>query len=168
MNSIFTRRSVRSFLPKEVEADKIEKLLQAAMQAPSAMNQQPWEFIVVRGAENLEKLSHFHVYATSMVGADFAIIVLCNNERLKSPLAWQQDLGAATQNLLLEATELGLGTVWFGTAPHQPRMDYVREFCDLPEHMVPYSVIAGGYPKDPDANHFKNRFDPTRVRYITE
>lgn len=168
MNAIFTRRSVRQFSTKPVEDEKVEQLLRAAMQAPSAKNQQPWEFIVVKGAENLEKLSHFHTFASSMAGANFAVIVLCNNDRLTMAPAWQQDLGAATQNLLLEAADLGLGAVWYGTAPHENRIAFVRDFCNLSENLVPYSVVAVGYPKSETANHFIDRFDASRIRYIEE
>ncbi len=167
MNAIFTRRSVRTFLAKEVEQEKIEKLLRAAMQAPSAANQRPWEFMVIRGKENLLTLSQYNPYASCLKNADLGIIVLGNQERLIFPEYWQQDLAAATQNILLEATELELGTVWFGTAPDQERMAYIQKLYNLSDNLLPYSVIAVGYPKDSNANAFIDRFEENRVHYIS-
>lgn len=166
MNSIFTRRSVRSFLEKDVEPEKIEKLLRAAMQAPSAGNQQPWEFLVVTGKDNLEKLSQVHMYSGSLKDANVGIVVLCNRERMHFPNYWQQDLGACTQNILLEATELGLGTVWYGIAPLEDRVEYIQSLYALDPILVPYSMIAVGYAKDEDANKFIDRYEPSRVKYI--
>jgi nitroreductase len=166
MNAIFTRRSVRNFLEKDVEMEKIDKLLRAAMQAPSAANQQPWEFLVVTGKENLIALSQCSPYAASLKNAKVGIVVLANQERLMFKDYWQQDLGAATQNILLEATELELGTVWYGTAPDQERMKYIQNLYDLQENLVPFSVIAIGYPKKEDANSFVDRYDEKRVHYI--
>ncbi len=166
MNSIFTRRSVRAFIEKEVEQEKIEKILRAGMQAPSAKNGQPWEFIVVKGKENLEKLSHYNEFASCLKWANVGIVVLGNIERTTLPEFIQQDLAAVTQNMMLEATELGLGTVWFGTTPVQHKMDYITEFFGLEENLQPFSVIAVGYPRDENANRFIDRYDPSRVRYF--
>ncbi len=166
MNAIFTRRSVRNFLEKDVEKEKIDRLLRAAMQAPSAANQQPWEFLVVTGKENLNTLSQCSPYAASLKNAKVGIVVLANQERLMFKDYWQQDLGAATQNILLEAVELELGTVWYGTAPDQERMKYIQNLYNLQENLVPFSVIAVGYPKKEDANSFVDRYDEKRVHYI--
>lgn len=166
MNSIFTRRSVRSFSSQEVENEKIEMLLRAAMQAPSAGNQQPWEFLVVKGKDNLEKLSQYNPYSSSLAGANVAIIVLGNKKRFRFPEHWEQDLGACTQNILLEATELGLGSVWYGTAPCEERMNYLINLYQLEENILPYSVIGLGYPQNKEANVFIDRYDQSRVRFI--
>ncbi|OON96230.1 MAG: nitroreductase [Epulopiscium sp. Nele67-Bin005] len=166
MNSIFTRRSVRQFAQKTVEPEKIDKMLRAGMQAPSAYNQQCWEFIVVRGVENLEELSKIHQYSACLKGADVGIIILGNKDKMKMPYFWEQDLGACTQNVMLQATELGLGTVWFGTAPVEEHIKFVRDLYDLGENLVPYSILAVGYPQSEDANKFVDRFDETKIRYI--
>lgn len=166
MNSIFTRRSVRQFADKPVEIEKVEKLLRAAMQAPSAANQQPWEFIVVTDKTSLMKLSQYNPYAGSLKNADLAIIVLGNTDRMMYPEHWEQDLGAATQNILIEATELGLGSVWFGTAPNAERMAFIRNLYSIDEKLLPYSVIAIGYPIDENVFKFVDRYDETRVRYF--
>ncbi len=166
MNAIFTRRSIRHFLDKEVEQEKVEKILQAAMQAPSACNGQPWEFIVVRGKENLEALSKYSPYAGSLKKANVGIVVLGNTQKTPYPDYLQQDLGAATQNILLQATELGLGTCWFGTCPDKARMDYLSKLYQLENHLMPFCVISLGYPDKENANHFVNRFNPSAIRYI--
>lgn len=166
MNSIFTRRSVRNFTKDVVEEEKIETLLKAAMQAPSACNQQAWEFIVVEGRENLDKLSTANPYSSSLQQATLAIIVLGNTQLMTAPDYWEQDLGAVTQNILLQATELNLGAVWYGTAPMKERMNSIKEMFQLPEHLPPYSVIGIGYPVDKDANHYIDRYDASKVRRI--
>ncbi len=166
MQTIFNRRSVRVFTDKAVENEKIEKILRAAMQAPSAMNQQPWEFIVVSGKENLESLSGYNPNAKPLKTATAAIIVLANADKMKVPRYWQQDLARATQNIMLEAAHLGLGSVWLGTAPNEDRIAFIEEIYNLDENLTPFSVIALGYPTDENANHFVDRFDASCVRYI--
>lgn len=165
MNSIYTRRSVRQFQDKQVETEKIEQLLRAAMQAPSAMNQQPWEFLVIQDKKQLIDLSKMNAYSTSLLQASHAIVVLANEQVLRSPSRWQQDLGASTQNLLLEATELGLGCVWLGCAPSEEPMEYIRQLFGCPKHILPYAVISVGYPKGENANYFKDYFDPKKIHY---
>ena len=117
MKEIFHRVSVRKFEDRAVESDKVEQILRAAMAAPSAGNQQPWEFIVVENKETLAQMANVSPYATPLKNAAVSIIVLVNKDSLRFPSYWQQDLAAATQNLLLEAAELGLGAVWLGIAP---------------------------------------------------
>lgn len=166
MNAIFTRRSVRQFSSKPVEDEKIEKILRAAMQAPSACNQQPWEFMVISGKENLSELAKSNPYASSLCQANLAILVLGNADRLNMLQYWQQDLSAATQNILLEATELGLASVWYGTAPEEDRMEYVSKLYQLSQNLIPFSIIGIAYPEKEDANQFVDRFDSSRISYV--
>ena len=164
LNSIFTRRSIRQFTDQIVEKEKIDSLIRAAMQAPSANNQQAWHFLVVEGKENLEKLSELHRYSKCLKGASLAIVVLGNTSIMTSPDFWQQDLGAATQNIQLQAVELGLGSVWLGTAPKEERIKFIQDLFNIDKNLVPYSVLAIGYPKG--VNKFVDRFDETKVTYI--
>ncbi len=166
MNEIFTRRSVRAYTNQEVESEKIESILRAAMQAPSAGKQLPWEFLVVSGQDNLETLSKYNPYASFLKNASHAIIVLGNLQRTRMAEYLQQDLGAVTQNILLQATALGLGTCWFGTMPEKDRMQYITDLYDLSENLLPYSVVSVGYPEDGDGNVFVDRYDASRVKYI--
>lgn len=165
MEAIFTRRSVRSYQNQPVEQAKVIQLLKAAMQAPSAGNQQPWEFIVVQDSKMLERLSKMSPYTKLIAAAPLAIIVVANEKRLRYPENWQQDLGAATQNLLLEAVELGLGAVWMSAAPLEERTNYITELFTLESNIKPYCVVAIGYPQDGKGNTFIDRFDETRIHY---
>lgn len=165
MNSIFQRRSVRTYLEKPVEAKKIETLLRAAMQAPSAGNQQASEFLVIQNRVSLEMLSTMSPYAKPIANAPLAIVLLGNAERMKFPENWEQDLGAAAENLLLEAAELGLGAVWLGVHPLNERIDKIKAQYALPENLKPFAVIALGYPKEESANHFVDRWNAERVHY---
>lgn len=149
MKEIFERRSVRQYLDKEIPKEEIIKLLQAAMRAPSAVNQQAWEFVVVKDREKLNEIITFHPYAKMLKQADCAVIVCGNLKRQRTtPLDfWVQDCSAATQNLLLEAVHLGIGAVWLGLYPMMKRVKRVQDLFGLPEHVVPLNIISLGYPE---------------------
>lgn len=163
MNEIFTRRSIRKYADKPVEQEKIERLLKAAMQAPSAGNQQPWEFIVVQDKGRLEQLSQTSLYSGPVKTAPLAIVVLANKSSMKFPENWQMDLSAATENLLLEAVHLGLGAVWLGVAPIAERMEHICKLFALPDYVQPFALLSIGYPQD--ENKFVDRFKSDRVHY---
>ena len=116
MDAIFHRTSIRKYQEKPVEPEKIEKLLRAAMAAPSAFNQQPWEFYVIRNKEKIGKLSTVTPYTGCAVHAPL-VFVACYRKNCKALHYAQIDLSAAVENLLLEADALGLGAVWMGVAP---------------------------------------------------
>lgn len=163
IDAINKRRSIRKFEDKPVEKEKIDLLLRAAMQAPSAVNEQPWEFIVVEDKDTLEKLSHAHDYAMAMKNGTLAILVLSNKNYFAIDSLWQQDLSAASENMLLEAVELGLGATWMAIAPIEDRVAYIRDLFNLPENVIPFNMIAFGYPtKEKD---FDDRFKADRVHY---
>lgn len=164
MEAIFKRRSIRKFRDMPVEQEKTERLLRAAMQAPSAGNQQPWEFLVVQNKDSLEELSKLSPYAKCIKNAPLALVLLCNNANMRYPENWQQDMGAAAQNILLEAVELGLGAVWIGVAPVEDREVHVKNMFDLKDNIIPYCVIPIGYP-DGQENKFIDRFDETKIHY---
>lgn len=165
MDSIFKRRSVRTYLRKQVEPEKIESMLRAAMQAPSSGNQQSSEFLVIQDAENLIRLSKMSPYSKPVAEAALAIVVLGNTERMKFAENWEQDLGAAVENLLLEAVEQGLGAVWLGVHPLQERIDAIRAQFSLPEYYRPFAVVSLGYPAKENGNHFVDRWNVGRVHY---
>ncbi len=164
MEAIFTRRSIRKYEERAVEREKIEKLLKAAMQAPSAGNQQPWEFIVVEDRETLQKLAEASPYSKLVANSPVTIVLLSRSEGLKFSECAVQDMGAAAENLLLEAVELELGAVWMAIKPVWERMDYVSNLFTLPESIEPFALIAVGYP-DGQENKFVDRFDPSRIHY---
>ena len=165
MDIINERRSIRKYTDKKVEKDIIEQLLRAAMQAPSAGNQRPWEFIVVQNKEMLTKLSNTHPYSSMVKDAPLAIVLVANENRMRFPENWQQDMSAATENLLLEVTEVGLGAVWLGIAPVEDRMKYIRELFRLEDNMLPFALVPIGYPNGQD-NHFVDRFEEERIHYF--
>lgn len=164
MQEITNRRSIRKFKEQPVEPEKIEQLLRAAMQAPSAANQQPWEFIVVQDRKALEELSRVSPYATPVAVSAVSFVLLANRNSFKVPTAWQQDLGAAAENILLEAVHLGLGAVWLGIATSEQASKNVRELYRLPETVLPFALIAAGYP-DGQENKFIDRYRPEKVHW---
>lgn len=159
--AIHQRRSVREFTSQAVEQEKIDMLLQAAMQAPSAGNQQPWEFLLIKDKTKLCEVAEGHPHAKFLTQTPLGIVVLCNEQGLKYPEFWQQDLAAATQNILLQAVELGLGGVWIGFAPREEYVELSKKVFDLPPHVKVFSMIAIGYPLNPPRQ--SHRFEPQRV-----
>ena len=123
---VLDRRSIRKYTDQPVPDKLVETLLKAAMSAPSAGNQQPWHFVVIRDRTILDAVPAFHPYARMMVKAPVAILV-CGDEALeKSKGFWVEDCSAATENLLIEAQELGLGSVWLGLHPREDRVRKMR------------------------------------------
>jgi len=166
MNAILERRSVRKYLDRPVEPEKLDQLLRAAMQSPSAGNMRPWEFLVIQDRESLLKLSKMSTYATPAETAPLAIVLLGNKKRMRPEVDYfPQDMGAASENMLLEAVDLGLGAVWLGVYPLEDRVRFLRELFSIPEHLEPFNVIVAGYPAEENANHFIDRYNAWRVHY---
>lgn len=164
MQEIFNRRSIRKFTSQPIEPEQIDKLLRAAMQAPSAANQQPWEFIVVQDKERLASLSQTSPYAKPIASSAVTFVLLGNEKDFKVPTGWEEDMGAAAQNILLEAVHLGLGGVWFGVATSESVIENVRNFFQLPDHIKPFAMISVGYP-DGQKNEFVDRYKAEKVHY---
>lgn len=164
MNELFNRVSVRDFMDGRVENDKVDLMMKAAMHAPSARNQRAWEFIVVDDRRLLAELSKATPYAGPVGRAPMAIVILGNRDNMVSPQMWEQDLAACTENLLLAATSVGLGTVWIGVAPMRERMNAVADIFDLTENLMPFALVAVGYPKEKPEPH-TDRYDPSRVHH---
>jgi len=164
MESINIRRSIRKYKSTKVEKEKIEKLLKSAMQAPSAGNQQPWEFLVIENEDTLKELAGMSLYAKMVEKAPLAIVLLGNQDYMRFPENWEQDMAAAMQNLILEAVELDLGSVWLGVAPLEERMIYIKELFKLEDEILPFSIAVLGYPEG-EGNKFIERYDETRVHY---
>jgi nitroreductase len=147
LESIFHRRSIRKYTEQMVEAEKLDLLLQAAMAAPSAMNCKPWEFVVVTDPDKLVSFRTRLIFGNRNAPA---AIVVCGNPRLSTNpaarLFWVEDCSAATQNILIAAASLGLGTVWVGVHPVADFVRIVREIAGLPRHVIPLGLIYVGYP----------------------
>lgn len=162
-NIIFTRRSIRRFEDKPVEMEKIDRILRAGMQAPSAHNLQPWEFLVLTEQDKKEAVSKMSPWAGMVAKAPVTIIVIGNQKNPDMLKYLPQDLGACTQNILLQIAEEGLGGCWMGFYPDEERVNSVREYFKIPQDRIPFSVIALGY--SPDENRFVDRSDMNRVHY---
>ncbi len=163
MDAIFKRRSIRRYRKEPVPVELIKKLLKAGMAAPSAGNEQPWHFIVVRNKETLYRLSKLSPHANMLKDAPVGIVVCgdLNAEVYKG--FWVQDCSAATENLLIEATYLGLGGVWLGVYPLDERIEYVRKELGVPSHIVPFAVIPIGYPAQQLSP--ADRYNESKVHY---
>ena len=148
IEAILSRRSIRRFTSQPVSETAIRRLLEAAMSAPSAGNEQPWHFVVITDRKTLDEIPRFHPFAEMLKEASVAILV-CGDLRLeKYRDHWVQDCSAATQNILLAAHAEGLGAVWVGIYPTQDRVTRVRKLLDLPGHVVPLCVVPLGHPAE--------------------
>lgn len=162
LDIILRRRSIRRYSTQPVEQEKIIQLLQAAMAAPNAANSQPWEFIVVTDKDVLEKLQANLRFAR--YNAPAAIVVCGNLEIANNSAArfyWVQDCSAATENILIAATGLGLGSVWIGVYPLPSVIKPVCEILNIPEGVIPLCVIYLGYPAEEKAP--RTQYDERRV-----
>ncbi|HOJ37690.1 MAG TPA: nitroreductase family protein [Ignavibacteriales bacterium] len=162
LEQIANRRSVRKFLEKPVEKEKLLEIVKAGMQAPSAGNQQPWQFVIITEKETLNLLSKTAPGAKPLEQASAAIVILNHNQNLRFPEFVHQDLGACTQNILLEVVNQNLGAVWIGVAPIEERIKYVKNTLKLNDNKIPFNIIAIGYCED-NSNYFKDRFDNNKI-----
>lgn len=159
VQTIFARRSIRKYTEEPVSEEAIEILLKAAMAAPSASNRMPWQFVVVTERETLDALAEAHRHGKMLFEAPLCIAVcgdLTEMERF-----WVQDCSAATENLLLAATALRLGSVWLGVYPRDERVEAVRQILALPDFITPLSLVSIGHPaeeKEP-----RTQYDEARV-----
>ena len=161
MKAILTRRSIRKYKPQSVPDEIIAELLTAAMCAPSAGNEQPWEFVVINDRKLLNRIPEFHPYATMLKEAPVAILVCGDLKREKHKGYWVQDCSAATENILIAVSEKKLGAVWLGIYPREERVAGIRKLLGIPENIVPFSLIAIGYPAE--VKEPADRFDPVRI-----
>ena len=163
LEAIKTRRSIRKFKPGEVSKEIQRELLEAAMLAPSAGNEQPWQFLLIDDRRTLEEIPLICPTATMCRQAPLAILV-CGDENLeKYPDFWVQDCSAATENILLAAHALGLGAVWAGVYPMKERVDGFRMMFALSEEITPFALITLGYPDEAPAP--ARRYKEERVHY---
>ena len=146
--AIKARRSVRSFERKDVPEDFIKQLMQAAFCGPSANNARPWHIVVVRDQATKAKLADTHLYSGFISGAP-VVLVVCADKKL-SPEYWIEDCSIASQNLLLAAHGLGLGTCWVAVrqGASERYEDYVRKALELPENFRVLCFIPLGYPAE--------------------
>lgn len=148
--NILNRVSVRRYTGSPVTDEEITAILHAAMSAPSAVNRQPWEFFVVDDPELLKRLADALPYAKMAAQAPLAIVVCGSRERFLEgvdDVLWEQDLSAASENILLAAHAIGLGGVWTCLYPHEERIAPVRAILNIPDRMIPFNLIPVGHPE---------------------
>ncbi len=149
LDIIFSRRSIRKFQERTVEPELLIQLLQAAMAAPSACNNQPWEFVVITDQEKLAALRNIMIFGR--YNAPAAIAVLGNPGLAIKAIGrdfWVQDCSAAVENMLIAAAGMGLGTVWLGVHPVAALVEAVRKFLQAPQHVTPLAIIYVGFPDE--------------------
>jgi nitroreductase len=166
LENIATRASVRAFKRDAIPNDLIQKLLKAGMAAPTALNAQPWHFIVIHDQGQLSSLSVASPYTGLLADAPLAIAV-CGDITKKAPgdegIYWSQDACAATENILLAAHAMGLGATWTGSYPIEARYKLAQKVLSLPDNLIPVSIIAIGYPAVTVAP--KDKWNPNNVSY---
>ncbi|MBR1685682.1 MAG: nitroreductase family protein [Clostridia bacterium] len=163
MNHLYTRVSIRKYQDRPVEQEKTLAILRAAMQAPSAANQQPWEFYVVTDKDKLKALAQTSPYAKMTADAPAAIVSVYRRD-CAIPAYADIDMSIAMENLCLETDAQGLGGVWLGIAPIEERMQAVKKVLDLPEHLRAFAIFPYGYPAEERKQ--QDRFDVSRIHYV--
>ena len=160
MEAIMSRRSIRRYIDKKIPEEIVTKLLEAAMNAPSAHNRQPWHFIVIDDRETLKKIPEYHQYSKMLEQASHAIVVLGDNN-IQTTDFWIHDCSAATENILIAANALGLGAVWLGVHPSEALIEGTRKLFNIPAHVTPLGIISLGYPEE--IKPPRKNYNPERV-----
>ena len=164
MDIIFKRRSIRQYKSDPVSEDKIKKILQSGMCAPSAGDERPWHFIVINKREVLDKIPSVHPYSNMIKQAPLAILICGDLSLEKHTGFWVQDCSAATENILIAATSFDLGSIWLGVYPREDRINGLKKLLEInDENIIPFSLIPIGYPaekKDP-----KDIYDEHKIHY---
>lgn len=167
MANILSRKSVRSYTDEAVTRQQLDTLVRVAMAAPTGKDMRPWKFIVIDDKSVMQQLAAQLPKAKMLAEAQAAILV-CGDLSIKDKEGkpstnWAFDCSAASENLLLQAEAMGLGAVWTGVYPYEDRTDAIKKVFELPDDIVPFSLIPIGYPKgDPQP---KDKFDKDNIHY---
>lgn len=156
-----TRRSIRKYTAENVSDDDLHALLDAAMHAPSACNEQPWHFIVAREQPLRDILAKTSPHTHMAAKAPLVIVVCGDTSAEKASGMWVQDCAAATENLLLAARGRDLGSVWCGVHPEKDREDHIRNALSLPKQIIPFCLICIGHTEQPFKE--EHRYDQARI-----
>lgn len=166
LKHLLSRRSIRKYENRRLPKELITMLLQAAMNAPSACNQQSWHFIVIEDREKLNELSNIHDGYNTMKNAPLVILVCGEPGTAKLECFLDQDCAAATENILIAAEALGLGALWMGVNQTSPGDTVIiRNVLNIPDEIKPFSFVALGYPSEQPQT--RNKYDETKVHYNT-
>ena len=174
INVIMQRKSVRSYTGDTIPADVMDKLLRAAVAAPSGMDVRPWHIVVMTDKSQYDSIfaGNFNMEKFMQSGA---VVIFCADTTVTRPPRenpdapavtapnpiWRDDMGACTENFLLAAEACGLGAVWTACYPFHDRMDSVAKYLSLPGNIVPYSIVPVGYPNGD--NQPKDKWDESRI-----
>jgi nitroreductase len=165
MDTILTRRSIRKYTRQSIPDEIIKELLEAGVSAPSAGNQQPWQFIIIDNREVLDEASQVLPNGKLLKDANKAILV-CGDLNLETHKGyWPIDCSAATQNILLAAHAKGLGACWLGIYPREERVENLKKLFKTPEHIIPFSVISLGFPDEESKK--VDRYDDSKIHKNT-
>ncbi|MBN2546244.1 MAG: nitroreductase family protein [Spirochaetes bacterium] len=163
IEALMKRRSIRKYNNNEVSEESLNIILKSAMYAPSAYNQQLWEFVVINKREVLDIIPEIYPYSSMTREVNIAILVCGNlNEKINQSY-WTLDCSAATQNILIAATSLGLGSIWLGIYPREDRIIGLRKLLKLPEYIVPFSLVPIGFSEEKKED--PKRFNPGKIHY---
>lgn len=164
-DALLKRRSIRKYLDKEVSDEIIEELLHAAMSGPSACNRRPWIFYVIKDQDKLSELRKASRF--SNMNAPLAIVVVGDLSRslpLQLKDFWIQDCSAATENILLRATDLGLGSLWCGIYPQKRPVERVKKILGITNSDIPLNIIYIGYGDEEKES--RDQYEKNRVKVI--
>ena len=163
LEAIFTRRSIRKYDNRTISDGLMETIIKAGMQAPSAGGQQPWHFVIIKDRHILDEITDIHPNFRMLKEAQTAILVCGDLKLEKHKGYWVQDCSAATENILIAVHSSGLGGVWLGVYPREDRVNGIRKLLDIPENVIPFSLIPVGYPSEqkPPAD----RYDASKIHY---
>lgn len=165
MDIINKRRSVRNYTKEEIDDSNFELLVRAGFQAPTACNQKSLAFVIIKDNNIIMALSELSRGSKVLSKAQGAIAVILLDRDLKAPRMADADCAAATQNILLEATNLALGSCWIGIYPEEDRMSKGASILNLASDMKLYSIIALGYPENEEDFYYRDKFDSTKIYY---
>ena len=164
IEALFSRRSIRKYTQERIAEKDIREILEAAMSAPSAGNQQSWHFVVINDRKILDKIPSFHPHSLMIKEAPLAVLI-CGDPTLEKHIGyWIQDCAAATENLLLAVHAKGLGGVWLGIYPRQDRVAGLRNLLGIPDHVIPFSLVPVGYPSETKPPR-PDRYNAAKIHY---
>lgn len=165
LEAIYQRRSIRKYTGKIVSDKIIKAIIQAGMYAPTAVNKQPWHFLVFRDRNKMEQLNVIHPNSYMLEKAGTGIMVCCD-ELLEHDKGYGiLDCSAATQNILLTIHAMGLGGCWVGIYPREKRIEMCKKLFQLPKYILPLAIVAVGYPDEKKSK--PNRCKPERIHWDT-
>lgn len=173
LEAIYSRKSVRKYSDRRISDQDLHAILLAGMSGPSCVNARDWTFLVVRDKQMLSRMAGANGNpAKPLLGADVGILICGDLDRAFPPARdyWVIDGAIAAQNMSLAAHALGIGSVWLGTWPQMERVKKQAELFCLPEHIIPHSILALGYPAAEETvstgsavGYAESKWEPERV-----